>query len=157
MRRRSRLSTWARTPFEKLATEFGLQQAAEEVTSYWEIVVYQNTTSAVRLYWEVRGALMVQLFRLRGGVTPLHRGVDERAADPDNGYDVRDLLSLRVRDQDRLRELHSRLDVDGAEALELYADLLSRYAADVLRGDFSVFAELAGVVADRRRKQVGSK
>lgn len=155
--RRSRLAAWARAPFEKLTSEFGLQQAGEEATSYWEIVVYQNSTSAVRLYWEVRGTLMVQLYRLRGDVTPLHRGVDERAADPDNGYDVRDLLSLRVPDQNLLRDLKGRLNAGGAEALELYADLLSRYAADVLRGDFAVFAELAGVVADRRRKHAGSK
>jgi hypothetical protein len=154
MSQRPTLMTAADAAFAALMQRFGLRRSADEVTPDWEIAVYQNENAAVRVYKEPREVgPLVQLFELRGGKPPLAWGVDARAADPKNGFDVRDLVNLRAKPQDARAEL-ARLSAttDLSTLLATYAELIDRYASDVLRGDFTVFADLAKITEERRRR-----
>lgn len=78
-------------------------------------------------------------------------GVDERARDPDNGFDLIDLVRLRAPTEVTPDELRVLSNATLTDALTRYADWLLRHAADVLAGDFAVFEQLALVVEERRR------
>lgn len=148
------LGAAAEQAFVKLTRKFGLRLTAEEATSDWQVVVFQNETSALRLYREHReGRTLIQLFQLREGHTPLHRGVLERSADPDNGYDFEDLLGLRLADPRATVVPHrGELPTSLVRHLEIHATLLDRYAADVLQGDFGIFRQLREIVQHRREQ-----
>lgn len=152
------LAESADAAFAPVIARFRLARTAEERTRDWEIVVYQNEVAAIRLYRELRrDGLLVQLFRLRDHRPPLRWGVDERARDRDNGFDVIDLVRFRAPTQATADEVKALSTAQLSDALARYADWLSRYAADVLAGDFAVFEQLASIVESRRRTRSASR
>jgi hypothetical protein len=133
---------------QPVLAKHGMRRVAQEVTVDWEVVVYANSTTAVRVYRETREpGCLVQLFRLRLPGPPLHWGVDERARDPENGYDILDLKSIKG---GRIVDLgkHSL-----ERQLQEYAKLLETESSAVLQGNFSVFADLAAIVESRRAQR----
>src|SRR5687767_11796569 len=68
-------------------------------------VIYKNETTGVHILRERRGGLViVMLYRLVDGGLPVYDSVGERDRDDRNGFDLFDLVGLRVT-QDELSEL----------------------------------------------------
>ncbi len=126
--------------FKYLLAAYGCELAGIEEDKYGTEVTYKNQTTGIRISFEIReNDIFVYLIRLINGEIPAYLDAPSRWFYLDN------LVMLRSPSTTLLRkEFGGWLtpnDVD--DILTAYASALKEYGEDVLRGDFSVFAELA--------------
>jgi hypothetical protein len=117
-----------------LRDEFGFQETGAGKLSPGMWVVFTNPTTEVAVNFEFASGLWVSLTRLDGG-----------GDDPVNGFALEHLLEVRAPD---LGEPVTPKDFEPAEierALQNQANLLKRYAADILSGNFQIHPEVAKV------------
>lgn len=139
---------------QELATlrqEYDLGSGQYHADAYGEQVTYMNRWSAVRIRLEYRDArVFVSLFRLGEKPLPLHWDLDARERDPLNGFDLEDLIAIRSSANDvKQVDLGPISPAELRRTIQEYAVALRIHAGDVLRGDFSVFLDLARLVARR--------
>lgn len=142
--------------FAPLRVTYGFRRVASEHQEWGDVVVLQNETTALRVYAEPRDRdVIVQVFRLGAEhPPPLRWGVRERAARPDDGFDVLDLVALRQKSSPLLRDETTGLDPQRlSRVLQGYARFLDSCAADVLGGDFTIFKDLSRLVEERRAQR----
>jgi hypothetical protein len=133
--------------FYKKKTEWGFRS------------IYGNKVTAVDLTFEQRDfCLFVRLVKLRNGEFPANPG-EIRPDSVLDGFDLDDILGLRS--PERLIPPHSGsslLNITFFDQLvATQVNNLREFASDVLRGDFSVFAELDHVVKRRAREAAFKK
>lgn len=121
----------------------------------WTLV---NTTTGARVTYELRGAYLgVQIGQLVDGHFP--RSVGEIGPETTLTYfDLLNLVALRG-EMPHDYSLRSRLPHPDAvrDTLVKLANALDFYAADVLEGDFAVFARLELIVKERARQAAYQK
>jgi hypothetical protein len=137
--------------FGFLSEEFGFREAKKESSSWGHILYFKNDTTAVRvsLEWEYPG-VFVHLYRLVDGQVVENPIIIRQESELTN-YSVDDLLSIRAPELG-LSPIFGHSD-EIEKKLESYASAVRAYAADVLEGDFTVFAELDKIVKRRAQTQ----
>lgn len=140
-----------RRAMQPLADRFGLRIADEAETPSASEVLYLNKSTGLRVMLDWRDFRpFLTLYKLVNGLLPPDRPEAIDLHVPLQAFDVDDLLILRAGAGSPVGKMLGRRDADEAcHLLEEYATALERYASDVLDGDFSVFAELNRVVAER--------
>jgi hypothetical protein len=139
-----------RKAMKPLEEVFRFQIAAEAEEPMSAEVLYLNESTGLRVALDWRDFRpFVTLYRLQDGGMPPERPTSLAPGAPLHAFDADDLLLLRGA-SGPVGKMLSQRDTDAAgRLLREYATALEQHAADVLRGDFSVFQELAAVV--RRR------
>jgi len=135
--------------FAPLAHVYGFRPLKYEADPNGYEVVLGNGTTALRVRLEPREGLFVSLLKPHDGIIPT-RDLDDRMRDPINGFDVDDLIQARL-PTFRVPSTQPLAGKSLTRTLEAYATFLMDNARDVLSGDFSVFAVLAQLVAERIR------
>jgi len=129
--------------FQFLVDEFGCRLASTKEDGGTHSVIYQNSTTAVGVYFEARDrAVWVVLMRLFKGKRLPYDG--------SYSHGLRHLIRLRAPSITLEETVHSEADIE--RVLSEDASAVRTYAADVLQGDFGVFPELERIEAEARRK-----
>ena len=144
-----------------LMDEYGFRETdrTDTYNSFYE-VIYQNETTAVKVYFERRDMYVsVQVCRLVGG--KLQK--DPETLTPSTEwtcFQVDVLLMVRAPAYDQrpfllAEEARSHEEVAEGIAVVLanYADALRAHGQDVLRGDFSVFPQLDRIAKEGARER----
>jgi hypothetical protein len=136
-----------RDAMRPLAEAFHLRDMAESESNTDSEVCYENDTTRVRVvldWMDFRPLVWLSRRSDRTGPPDEDRG-------PAEEYDANGLFVVRRVPDSTIEDQLGRRDAEEARRLlSRYATLLERHAADVLRGDFAVFPELARRVAARR-------
>ncbi len=126
---------------QPLAAEFGLKVTQRSASRGYAEVSYANDTTGLNVavdWFEFRP--FVHVHQRRSGDTATALAGYEGSM---LSFDADDLLQLREASPSPVGKMIStRDDVAAGRLLAQYADALCRYAADVMRGDFTVFPEL---------------
>ena len=125
--------------FRYLAT-YGFELTSIEEDRYGTEITYKNETTGIRVSYEIReNDIFLYLIRLVKGEIPAY--IDA----PSRWFYLDNLVKLRspstTLPQKEPEDWLTPDDID--EILTAYANALKEYGEDVLRGDFSVFVELA--------------
>jgi hypothetical protein len=130
-----------REKFEFLVAEFGCREASVHTKSDTRFVVYQNSTTAIGVYYEARDrAVWTVVMRLVNGAPPAYGDARHCAG-------LWTLLRLRAPATEAQGPNEVRTEADMAAVLSGEAEAVRTYAADILSGDFSVFLELLRIQA----------
>jgi hypothetical protein len=131
-----------REKFQFLADEFGFRRIASATLSGPDYVLYTNSTTGVGIDYDRRdGSITIVLMRLVDGKPPAY-------GDASNRQPVWTVLRLRAPAAAAVRGRRGvRTEAEVEAALTPDAAAVRAYAADILRGDFSVFPELERVRA----------
>lgn|GEM_PF-5309346 len=135
-----------------LIVRYDLEYAAVQMDADTHEVTYKNATSAVRVDLDSReNRVYVSLFRVYDDIVPAYRDINARKRDPLNGFDVDDLISLRSPGDRISQATPGRIKTAGdvEHIVYQYAAALQNVADDVLRGNFSVFFDLATIIVRR--------
>ena len=144
----------SKNAFRFLEERFGCRVVAVERRAYGTYIVYLNSTMGVRLSLQPReGGIFVDLVRLINGKIPEYP-IFVKSQDPLHWFDLEDLVGLRA------PHLKIKQPPVGTlcrpkvlkEVLVKYANLLQRYASDVLKGDFKIFPRLEKIVRARAKE-----
>jgi len=115
-------------------------------------ITYNNDIVAVEVSYEIKdGGLFVMLCRMvDGGLPP--QEVFVRSKTVLNRFDLEDIVSLKEPSIDLEQDFadpHKPTTKELETNLRVYAEALKTYAKDILRGDFSTFADLEKIVKRR--------
>jgi hypothetical protein len=135
---------FARQQLGFLERDFAFRYSgAEEMHGWGERLVYEGATTAVEVTYSIEfRRVEVELVRLVDGRRPPHPIF--ASAEPQLHHFQLDFL-LKRRSPELLAEIntHATLGSEDVRAsLQLLAAAVRRYAADVLRGDFTVLGEM---------------
>src|SRR5713226_8350677 len=139
--------------FQFLVDQFGFRRPVKRSEGGTYRVLYQSETTAVEIGLEWREQYVyVELFRLVNGKIKENPVIIGRESDL-TSFNLEDLIALKAPQMKLSPEYFNRpLTVQSLEhVLTRYARALRDCGRDVLKGDFSVFAELEGVVKARIR------
>jgi hypothetical protein len=126
---------------------YGCELVGIEEDSYGTDITYKNQPTGIRISFEIReNDIFVYLIRLINGEIPPYLDAPSRWFYLDNLVRLRSPETTLPRKE--AGDWLTSDDID--EILTAYAGALKEYGEDVLRGDFSIFAELARQV-DRPR------
>jgi hypothetical protein len=140
--------------FRFLIDEYGfvLKSSRRESGNIFK-VVYQSKTASVHINWEFRDNLIyVNLYRLVDGKLlkdPITISKDTVV----NSFDLDILLLLREPTaMPKTNSIPRNLD-DVEKIVDRYSLLLSKYASDVLRGDFTVLKDIEVLIKEKALDQ----
>lgn len=139
--------------FKFLEEDFDFEIKSIEQDIYGSYITYKNTTTAIRISFEPReGGMFILLSRLIEDKTPPYPVSIISLTDIYSFY-LDDLLSIRAPSQKIVQEIEKLLFYDELEnVMRQYAEVLKKYAGDILKGDFQVFGQLAEIVKKRSQK-----
>lgn len=114
-------------------------------------IIYKNKTTAIQISFEFRECkVFISLYRLINGNLPQYKSLREYDCDFDNRFGFDDLITLRAPSLQIKQVFNPKFsEMDLELVLLKYANALRICAADVLKGDFQVFTELAKIKARR--------
>lgn len=146
--------------FEFLIKKYGFRIKSTQSDNQTYRVVYQNKTTAVKIFFEVRDQwIILSLFRLIDGKIKEAPIIICRDSELNEFY-LENLLILRDPEtDDALEKLYSGKVRNFKKVLQLLASGLKKNAEDILKGDFTIFPELEKIVKSRikPRKNVSEK
>ena len=139
--------------FSYLISDFDFKLKKEEDNDSGYYITFMNDTTGVRISYVPRdGGAKILLYKLINGELPEY---------PIFINDDTELNQFYIFDLIVLRNPNYKKDFPGIfnsnkyiemEAIEEYGTAVKEYAADILRGDFTVFSELEKIVKARARK-----
>jgi hypothetical protein len=139
--------------FKFLVDEFGFKKKANKTDAGVYRLRYKTETTEIEIGLEWRDQYIYVLLGRRDRKKPQEKGRLPRPEDELVAFNLEDLLKLRSRkyaiDDDRFGKELRRKDIK--EILSTYARGLREHAADVLRGDFTIFPELEKIVRKRMK------
>jgi hypothetical protein len=135
-----RFEALCRQAFQFLEDDFGCQVTFTECLPAEAMVIYQNQTTAVECYLEIRdGRVYAMLCRLVDGKMPDFAGGQRTA----NCCDLDAVIKVRAPHLAVEQPFMFPLPIPRlVEALEKYAHAMRECATDVLQGDFQVLDEI---------------
>ena len=133
-----------RRAFKFLEAKYGFAVIQASTDPAEAHITYANDTTAVDIRYELKdNVIFVYLVRLRDGKLPADL-FQIRPGKPIDRHEIGSLIELRCPSlrlaQSSFRYPFSKKDFE--IILFRYADVLKKYATDILGGNFSVFAEL---------------
>jgi hypothetical protein len=136
--------------FRFLEEGFDCVAVPDSLSEYRAARIWRNRTTAVTVSLELTDpGLYVMLARLVDGGIP-HTPINVEAEPLLHVFDLQDLIGLRAPHEAVTYDTADLWKPDKlAELVYLDALLTRKHAADVLRGDFSVFPTLEEIVRDR--------
>lgn len=140
--------------FQFLFDEYGFKKKRKETAGGDYSILFLNKTTAILVGFEWRDQyIYVRLCRLSDGEfrkNPILITQDSELS----CFDVEDLLTIRAPELSIDPALFGKAlsDEEVERVLTIYADALHSQASDILKGDFSVWPELDGIVKSRTRK-----
>lgn len=141
------------TAFEFLENDFGFDKPKIETTKYGCFIWQKNATTGIRCGYEARdGLITLLLYRLINDEFPPH----EKETDDEttiNSFYFEDIIVHKLgKVPDEFWEQFDIFKNPVKNILERLAVVTRKYAADILKGDFSSFPELERIVKERVRK-----
>lgn len=158
--------------FEFLIDEFGCRLVGKKSDNFKDELIYRNATTAIKISYEPRESyVFILLCQLVNGKIPDYPVFINRKTKLHQFY-LDDLLvlrspSTRIRKKPFGDTIPPNLDVkqiiqacaadpftkrDLEHMVKTYAAALRKHGADILRGDFTVFAQLEKIVKKRADK-----
>lgn len=141
--------------FKFLETEFNCKVVNINQTKSRELLIYMNETTAVQISLELRdGGIFVEIMKLDEGKIP-PKAIFVNSNTKLNRFDFEDLLAIRNPSLSIERpDLDKLIFEPGWEktmtrVVRQFASELRKYAFDVLRGDFHIFAHMEKIVKAR--------